>query len=254
MVTRLTGGLSPGDGGDPRTFPAVYDELVDAVEAVTPVPDPALQADGRMLHVASGTLAYTDPPSGVLASAPYGTPTARNAYGVPGVVITSANLSNGYGPNQVIYQPMVAREAIKLTKVARRTISNPTNDILVRFGLYAGDPNTFEPTGTSLYDHEITVASGTSPGTIISQVLSQTLPAGLYFAAVVTNNGAFGNFTWHTSAAELSDGSFVLPPFDASRLVSFATMSYGPFGAAITPSNLSQLQGRVSQYFQWELA
>jgi hypothetical protein len=61
MVTRLTGGNSPGDGADPRTFPVVYDELVDAVEAVTPVPDPAAEADGRMLHVAAGALAYTGP-------------------------------------------------------------------------------------------------------------------------------------------------------------------------------------------------
>jgi hypothetical protein len=37
MVTRLTGGNSPGDGADPRTFPVVYDELVDFVEGMTPV-------------------------------------------------------------------------------------------------------------------------------------------------------------------------------------------------------------------------
>jgi hypothetical protein len=39
MVTRLTGGNSPGDGADPRTFPAVYDELADAVEAVAQTVD-----------------------------------------------------------------------------------------------------------------------------------------------------------------------------------------------------------------------
>lgn len=32
MVTRLTGGLTPADGGDPRTFPAIHDEVVDELE------------------------------------------------------------------------------------------------------------------------------------------------------------------------------------------------------------------------------
>jgi hypothetical protein len=32
VVTRLIGGNTPGDGADPRTFPTVYDELVDEVE------------------------------------------------------------------------------------------------------------------------------------------------------------------------------------------------------------------------------
>ena len=32
MVTRLTGGETPADGGDPRTFPAIHDEVVDELE------------------------------------------------------------------------------------------------------------------------------------------------------------------------------------------------------------------------------
>ena len=34
MVTRLVGGLTPEDGGDPRTFPAIFNDAVDDLEAV----------------------------------------------------------------------------------------------------------------------------------------------------------------------------------------------------------------------------
>ena len=32
-VTRLTGGLAPGDGGDPRTFPAIWNATADVIDA-----------------------------------------------------------------------------------------------------------------------------------------------------------------------------------------------------------------------------
>jgi hypothetical protein len=34
MVTRLVGGLTPADGADPRTFPAIFNSAVDDIEAV----------------------------------------------------------------------------------------------------------------------------------------------------------------------------------------------------------------------------
>jgi len=32
-VTRLTGGLTPGDGADPRTFPAIFNDAADVIDA-----------------------------------------------------------------------------------------------------------------------------------------------------------------------------------------------------------------------------
>jgi hypothetical protein len=32
-ITRLTGGLTPGDGADPRTFPAIFNAAADVIEA-----------------------------------------------------------------------------------------------------------------------------------------------------------------------------------------------------------------------------
>jgi hypothetical protein len=34
MVTRLVGGLTPGDGSDPRTFPAIWNTTADVIEGV----------------------------------------------------------------------------------------------------------------------------------------------------------------------------------------------------------------------------
>jgi len=34
MVTRLVGGLTPADGADPRTFPAIFNDAADEIEAV----------------------------------------------------------------------------------------------------------------------------------------------------------------------------------------------------------------------------
>jgi len=34
MVTRLVGGLTPGDGADPRTFPAIWNVTADDIEAL----------------------------------------------------------------------------------------------------------------------------------------------------------------------------------------------------------------------------
>jgi hypothetical protein len=33
-VTRLTGGLTPGDGADPRTFPAIWNDTADTIDAL----------------------------------------------------------------------------------------------------------------------------------------------------------------------------------------------------------------------------
>jgi hypothetical protein len=33
MVTRLIGGLTPGDGADPRTFPAIWNATADVIES-----------------------------------------------------------------------------------------------------------------------------------------------------------------------------------------------------------------------------
>jgi hypothetical protein len=59
-ITRLTGGNTPADGSDPRTFPAIWDEAVDEIEANAParlfIPAAQIAADGGGI-----TLATTGP-------------------------------------------------------------------------------------------------------------------------------------------------------------------------------------------------
>lgn len=33
-ITRLSGGLTPADGADPRTFPTIFNSAADAIEAL----------------------------------------------------------------------------------------------------------------------------------------------------------------------------------------------------------------------------
>lgn len=52
-ITRLTGGLTPADGGDPRTFPAIWNATADDVEAL----DATVLSQGSALVAVEGTVA-----------------------------------------------------------------------------------------------------------------------------------------------------------------------------------------------------
>jgi hypothetical protein len=52
-VTRLTGGLTPGDGGDPRTFPAIFNDAADVIDAN----EVAVASQGSAIAVVESTVA-----------------------------------------------------------------------------------------------------------------------------------------------------------------------------------------------------
>ena len=54
-VTRLTGGLTPADGGDPRTFPAIWNGTADDIEAGDYSKVPSGGSVGQVLVKDSGT-------------------------------------------------------------------------------------------------------------------------------------------------------------------------------------------------------
>lgn len=75
MVTRLSGGLTPGDGADPRTFPAIWNATatdieaaesdIDALEAKNiPAFGTATPSDGQVLAYSTAISAY-EPSGGV---------------------------------------------------------------------------------------------------------------------------------------------------------------------------------------------
>jgi hypothetical protein len=53
-VTRLTGGLTPADGGDPRTFPAIWNATADYIET-------GFRLVGIRTFTANGTFSKSDP-------------------------------------------------------------------------------------------------------------------------------------------------------------------------------------------------
>jgi hypothetical protein len=53
-VTRLSGGLTPGDGADPRTFPAIWNATADYIEN-------GFRLAGTRYYTSSGTFSKADP-------------------------------------------------------------------------------------------------------------------------------------------------------------------------------------------------
>ena len=69
-ITRLSGGLSPADGSDPRTFPLIFDEVVDAVEAVQgDVADNATAIADNATAIADNATAIADNVTAIGANA-----------------------------------------------------------------------------------------------------------------------------------------------------------------------------------------
>jgi microcystin-dependent protein len=77
-IIRLTGGLTPGDGSDPRTFPEIFNAAADVIEAqgsaiagledLNPVQfGTAVASDGQVLTFSNAVSAYVpeDPTGGV---------------------------------------------------------------------------------------------------------------------------------------------------------------------------------------------
>jgi hypothetical protein len=85
-VTRLTGGLTPGDGSDPRTFPAIFNAAADVIDAqgsaiaeledLNPVQfGTAIASDGQVLAFSTALSGYE--PADVFGSAVNGTAVYR---------------------------------------------------------------------------------------------------------------------------------------------------------------------------------
>lgn len=58
-ITRLSGGLAPGNGADPRTFPAIWNQTATDYEAKNiPSFGTAVPSDGQVLTYSSSELRY----------------------------------------------------------------------------------------------------------------------------------------------------------------------------------------------------
>lgn len=64
-ITRLTGGLTPGDGADPRTFPAIFNALADDIDSLSI--GTAVATQGQVLAYSTAVPGYVPSDAGVPA-------------------------------------------------------------------------------------------------------------------------------------------------------------------------------------------
>ena len=99
-VTRLSGGLTPGDGGDPRTFPAIFNAAADEIEAQGTAIDGKVAKSGDTmtggLTAPNVTVGVTEAQSDTVAlDFSTGDGFVSRAVGGTAVVVTGANYTTG---------------------------------------------------------------------------------------------------------------------------------------------------------------
>jgi len=68
-ITRLSGGISPGDGSDPRTFPTIFNSLADDIDSLSI--GTAVASDGQVLTYSTAVSGYVPEDSSGLPSNAY---------------------------------------------------------------------------------------------------------------------------------------------------------------------------------------
>jgi len=154
-ITRLTGGLTPGDGSDPRTFPAIFNSAADVIEAnessvasqgsaIT-----VLESDVDSLQAGVVSLGTS---TGGTASLDFTTGDVLQSHQVSGTAVTVA--ASGYQPGSTRTLRLVGGTAVA-------SVTLPVDWVFV--GTTAG---------TSIGTATTVIVSATSFGTAASNVVA----------------------------------------------------------------------------------
>jgi hypothetical protein len=173
-IERLSGGLTPADGGDPRTFPAIWNATADDLEAGDYSKVPTGGTAGQVLVKDSGTdydaswdfrqLNFlTDPLPGLWFAQ----------------LNTQARAENvAFSLDDMILSPTIVNKSITVDRVGIR-IATAEAGATPRIGIYGRNSNN-RP-GDLILDCGTIDASTTGNKDI---TVSATIPAGLFFLAV----------------------------------------------------------------------
>jgi len=170
-VTRLSGGLTPADGADPRTFPAIWNGTADDLEAGDYSKVPTGGAAGEVLAKVSATdydAAWS------LRAVGYPV-TPGNSYGL------FANTTNAPTLNRLIYHPVWFPYATSIDAVIAEVSTAGSAGAVVRVGVYG--------VGSDGLPDELLIDAGTADATSTGIKVVTFTPftvSGLLFAAVVT--------------------------------------------------------------------
>lgn len=162
-VTRLTGGLTPGNAGDPRTFPAIFNDAadtiesqgsavasqgsaIDALEALNPVQfGTAVPSDGQVLTFSTAVAGYVP----------------EDAAGGGGLVEVKSAIFTGIQDASVAGGGNVAVTDLSIT----HEVANPSNKLIISafFGAAATSIGTGQ-VGIAVNDGSGLIAIGNAAG------------------------------------------------------------------------------------------
>jgi hypothetical protein len=169
-VTRLSGGLTPGNGGDPRTFPAIWNGTADGLEAGDYSKVPTGGAAGEVLGKVSGT-DYDG--AWVVRSVPW-TPISGTSYGAAASTSLTTTLDLLY------FIPVYFPIPTSVDQVRANNLSTTDVGQVIRLGLYL--PSLTGGPGALIVDAGTAEAAAAGVKSItISQVVE-----GLVWLAVVS--------------------------------------------------------------------
>jgi hypothetical protein len=171
-ITRLTGGLTPGDGADPRTFPAIWNATADVLDdAILPSGGSA----GQVLVKDSGT-DY----DAVWAVRQYNflTEPVANLYFAQISTGIRDDTTQARNLNDMVFAPTIVSRTITVDRIAIN-VSVAEAGATPRLGIYSA--TSANRPGDLILDCGTVDASTIGNKQI---TISATIPAGLFFLAV----------------------------------------------------------------------
>jgi hypothetical protein len=173
-IERLSGGLTPADGADPRTFPAIWNATADDLEAGDYSRVPTGGSAGQVLVKDSGTdydASWVNPRFLVK-------PRVNNFIGTAyGSQLTNFN----FPVDRLLFIPIIVRQSVTVDQIGIN-VGVAEAGSLVRLGLYE---NVDGVLGDLIVDAGTVDGSTTGNKTI---TISETLDAGLVWGAAVFQN------------------------------------------------------------------
>jgi hypothetical protein len=181
-ITRLSGGLTPADGADPRTFPAVWNGTADDLEAGEYSRVPSGGVQGQVLTKTSGTdyaSAWQQPGLGV-------PPPVAGLYLTQFVSGAVAN-ENTTG-SRLFCSAIFVPRPVTVDEIAIQVTVAGAAPSEARLGIYASD-NDGIPSSLIV---DAGLIDATSTGTkVIALSPAVALPAGIVFTAFVRQGNNF---------------------------------------------------------------
>jgi hypothetical protein len=227
-ITRLSGGLTPANGADPRTFPAVWNGTADDLEAGEYSRVPQGGSAGEVLVKQSAT----DFDLGYKVRAEAWQPASGVYYGAV------SNTTVALPLDELIYTPFVFPRATSVDAIAVNRTAGGSAGSVIRLGLYAPDADGIPA--------DLIVDAGTAAtdsGGILIITFTPVTVSGLVYFAGVSNVDTF-------TVRALTTGAYAYDYIGARATDAFnGKLVYSESGVTgALPSTATPVFGRVNSY------